>query len=54
MHAAEVLEIDDNFNEVLNLVKELSSKYSLILVNSINHFRMEGQKTAAYEINESL
>ncbi len=54
MHGAEVLEIDGNFDEALNLVKELSSKYSLTLVNSINPFRIEGQKTAAYEICDSL
>ncbi|BAV58613.1 threonine synthase [Candidatus Endomicrobiellum trichonymphae] len=54
MHGAEVLEIDGNFDEALNLVKELSSKYPLTLVNSINPFRIEGQKTAAYEICESL
>ncbi len=54
MHGAEVLEIDGNFDEALNLVKELSSKYPLTLVNSINPFRIEGQKTAAYEICENL
>jgi threonine synthase len=54
MHGAEVLEIDGNFDEAMNLVKELSSKYPLVLVNSINNFRIEGQKTAAYEICENL
>ncbi|MCA6084924.1 threonine synthase [Candidatus Endomicrobiellum agilis] len=54
MHGAEVLEIDGNFDEALNLVKELSGRYPLTLVNSINPFRIEGQKTAAYEICESL
>lgn len=54
MHGAEVIEINGNFDEALNLVKELSSKYPLTLVNSINPFRIEGQKTAAYEICEAL
>ena len=54
MHGAEVLEIDGNFDEALNLVKDLSSKYPLTLVNSINPFRIEGQKTAAFEICETL
>ncbi|MCL2390930.1 MAG: threonine synthase, partial [Endomicrobia bacterium] len=54
MHGAEVLEIDGNFDEALNLVKELSAKYPLTLVNSINPFRIEGQKTASYEICEVL
>jgi threonine synthase len=54
MHGAEVLEIDGNFDDALNFAKELSEKYSLTLVNSVNPFRIEGQKTAAYEICESL
>ncbi|MCL2485070.1 MAG: threonine synthase [Endomicrobia bacterium] len=54
MHGAEVLEIDGNFDEALNLVKELSEKHPLTLVNSINPFRIEGQKTASYEICEVL
>ncbi|MDR3330707.1 MAG: threonine synthase [Endomicrobium sp.] len=54
MHGAEVLEICGNFDEALSLVKDLSSKYPFTLVNSINPFRIEGQKTAAYEICESL
>ncbi|AKL98299.1 threonine synthase [Endomicrobium proavitum] len=54
MHGAEVLAVDGNFDEALNLVKELSNKYPLTLVNSINPFRIEGQKTAAYEICEAL
>jgi len=54
VHGAEVLEISGNFDEALNIVKELSSKYPLTLVNSINPFRIEGQKTASYEICETL
>ncbi|MDR2192040.1 MAG: threonine synthase [Endomicrobium sp.] len=54
MHGAEVLEVAGNFDEALKLVKELSSNYPLTLVNSINPFRIEGQKTAAYEICETL
>lgn len=54
MHGAEVIEIDGNFDEALNLVKELSEKYPLTLVNSINPYRIEGQKTAAFEICETL
>ncbi|MDR0724285.1 MAG: threonine synthase, partial [Endomicrobium sp.] len=40
--------------KALNLVKELTDKYPITLVNSINPFRIEGQKTASYEICESL
>ncbi|MDR1926593.1 MAG: threonine synthase [Endomicrobium sp.] len=54
IHGAEVLEIYGNFDDALNLVKELSCKYPLTLVNSVNSFRIEGQKTAAYEICENL
>jgi threonine synthase len=54
IHGAEVLEAEGNFDEALRLVKELSSNYPLTLVNSINPFRIEGQKTAAYEICETL
>ncbi|MDR2395416.1 MAG: threonine synthase [Endomicrobium sp.] len=54
MHGAEVLEIDGNFDKALNIVKELSTKYPITLVNSVNPFRIEGQKTASYEICESL
>ncbi|MDR0617218.1 MAG: threonine synthase [Endomicrobium sp.] len=54
MHGAEVLEIDGNFDTALNLVKKLSDSYPITLVNSVNPFRIEGQKTASYEICESL
>ncbi|MDR3071730.1 MAG: threonine synthase [Endomicrobium sp.] len=54
IHGAEVLEIDGNFDEALDLAKDLSSRYPITLVNSINPFRIEGQKTAAYEVCESL
>ncbi|MDR3274661.1 MAG: threonine synthase [Endomicrobium sp.] len=54
IHGAEVLSVDGNFDETLNLVRELSGQYPVTLVNSINPFRIDGQKTAAYEICESL
>jgi threonine synthase len=54
MHGAKVLEIAGNFDDALNFAKELSGKYPLTLVNSVNPYRIEGQKTAAYEICESL
>ncbi|MDR1662876.1 MAG: threonine synthase [Endomicrobium sp.] len=54
MHRAEVLEINGNFDDALNFAKELSEKYPITLVNSVNLYRIEGQKTAAYEICESL
>ncbi|MDR1952697.1 MAG: threonine synthase [Elusimicrobiota bacterium] len=54
MYGAQTLEINGNFDDALNLVIDLSSKYPLTLVNSVNPFRIEGQKTASYEICEVL
>jgi threonine synthase len=54
MHGALVLEIDGNFDKALELVKDLSKNYPLTLVNSINPYRIQGQKTGAFEICEYL
>jgi len=54
IHRAQVLAIDGNFDDALNLVKEISSKYPIVLVNSLNPYRIEGQKTAAFEICDTL
>ncbi len=54
MHGALVLSVDGNFDVALNVVKELSEHYPLTLVNSLNPYRIEGQKTAAFEICETL
>ncbi|MCX5748946.1 MAG: threonine synthase [Candidatus Saganbacteria bacterium] len=50
MHGAKVFAIDGNFDKALEIIKELCEKYPIELVNSINPFRIEGQKTAAFEI----
>ncbi|MBL8013351.1 MAG: threonine synthase [Candidatus Omnitrophica bacterium] len=54
IHGAKVLAVEGNFDDALNLVKEITEKYPIELVNSINPFRIEGQKTAAFEICDSL
>ena len=54
IHGAQVLAIQGNFDEALNLVKEITNKYPITLVNSINPFRIEGQKSAAFEICDVL
>lgn len=54
MHGALVLAVDGNFDVALNLVRELSDKFPLTLVNSVNPFRIEGQKTASFEICDAL
>lgn len=54
MHGAKVFAVDGNFDEALTLVRELGGKYPIDIVNSINPFRIEGQKTAAFEVIEQL
>ncbi len=54
MHGATVLAIDGNFDVALELVKQLSQNYPLTLVNSVNPYRIEGQKTGSFEICEAL
>jgi threonine synthase len=54
MHGAKVFEVDGNFDQALKLVVELTEKYPVDLVNSINPFRIEGQKTGAFEICNQL
>jgi threonine synthase len=50
IHGAKVLAIRGNFDDALNLVREISAKYPITLVNSVNPYRIEGQKTGAFEI----
>jgi len=54
IHGAVVLAIDDNFDAALDLVKEITAKYPITLVNSLNPYRIEGQKTASFEICDCL
>jgi threonine synthase len=54
IHGAKVIAIKGNFDDCLNLVREITSKYPITLVNSLNPFRIEGQKTAAFEICDQL
>src|SRR5947209_9722670 len=54
MHGARVIAIRGNFDEALKLVRALADAHPIALVNSVNEFRLEGQKTAAFELLESL
>src|ERR1700735_3842429 len=54
MHGARVVALRGNFDEALKLVRELVSRHPISLVNSVNEYRIEGQKTAAFEIVEAL
>jgi len=53
-YGAKVLEIDGNFDSCMSFIRELSEDSSVYLVNSINPFRIEGQKTVAFELAEQL
>src|SRR3954468_3037101 len=54
MHGARVVALQGNFDDALRIVRELSQKHPIELVNSVNPYRIEGQKTAAFEIVEEL
>lgn len=54
IHGARVLEIEGNFDRALEVTKEMAEAFPLTIVNSINPYRIEGQKTAAFEIVEAL
>ncbi len=54
IHGAVVLAVDGNFDVALQLVKEISAKYPITLVNSLNPYRIEGQKTGSFEICDFL
>lgn len=54
MYGAEIVEIDGNFDEALKMVRKLSENAPVTLVNSVNPYRLEGQKTAAFEVCEQL
>ena len=53
-YGAEVIQIDGSFDDALNLVVEISERYPIALVNSLNPYRLEGQKTAAFEVCDVL
>jgi threonine synthase len=54
VHGARVLQVRGNFDEALALVRWVSENYPVTLVNSLNPYRIEGQKTAAFEIVDTL
>jgi threonine synthase len=54
VHGAKLLQVDGNFDDCLTLARDLADKYPVSLVNSVNQFRIEGQKTAAFEIVDAL
>jgi threonine synthase len=54
MHGARVVALQGNFDDALTIVRELAQKHPVELVNSVNPHRIEGQKTAAFEVVEEL
>ena len=54
IHGAKVIEVEGNFDTALQLVMEVTRRFAITLVNSLNPFRIEGQKTAAFEICDLL
>jgi threonine synthase len=54
VHGARVISMRGNFDTALELVRELAARHPIALVNSVNEFRLEGQKTASFELLEDL
>jgi threonine synthase len=54
VHGAKLLQVDGNFDDCLELARKLAADYPVELVNSVNPARIEGQKTAAFEIVDQL
>src|SRR4051794_16640548 len=54
VHGAKLLQVDGNFDDCLTLARGLADDYPVSLVNSVNAYRIEGQKTAAFEVCDAL
>jgi threonine synthase len=54
MHGAKVIALQGNFDQALALVRELAQRQPIALVNSVNEYRLEGQKTGAFEVCDEL
>ena len=54
VHGARVLEVEGNFDDSLELAKDLADRFPVTLVNSVNPYRLQGQKTCAFEIVDAL
>jgi threonine synthase len=54
MHGARVVALRGNFDQALTLVRELTDRHPIALVNSVNEYRIEGQKTGAFEVCDEL
>jgi threonine synthase len=54
VHGARVIEVEGNFDDSLELAKDLADRFPVTLVNSVNPYRLQGQKTCAFEIVDAL
>ncbi len=54
VHGAEIVQIDGSFDDALNIVRDLGKRHSVAIVNSVSPYRIEGQKTASFEIVDDL
>lgn len=54
VHGAQLVAVDGNFDDCLRIAEELSEAYPVALVNSVNPYRLQGQKTAAFEVVDAL
>ena len=54
VHGATLVAVDGNFDDCLRIVRELAETYPVALVNSVNPYRLQGQKTAAFEVVDAL
>ena len=53
-HGADIIQIDGNFDNCLEIARKLSENYPVFLVNSVNPYRIEGQKTGSFEVVDTL
>jgi len=54
IYGAKIIAVDGNFDQALQIVRELTDKHPVTLVNSVNPYRIEGQKTASFEVIDAL
>ncbi|MFC1645777.1 threonine synthase [Candidatus Omnitrophota bacterium] len=54
IHGAQVIAVKGNFDDAFSIVREITDRYKITLVNSLNPYRIEGQKTGAFEICDAL
>ncbi|TAJ20067.1 MAG: threonine synthase [Dehalococcoidia bacterium] len=54
VHGAEIVQIDGSFDDALNIVRDIGARHAVAIVNSVSPYRIEGQKTASFEIADDL